>query len=106
MKRDPRYTRAVAFFAMSLMMLGGFWLRPQPMLFAEPGSVQVQMPQISINKADAAALEQVKGIGPELASRIIAYRQEHGPFKSLEELQSVRGIGPVKLEKIKAQVTL
>ena len=54
-----------------------------------------------LNKATAAELENVPGIGPALAERIIRYRTEHGKFGSYEELQKVSGIGAAKLEKFR-----
>jgi competence protein ComEA len=56
---------------------------------------------IELNTATAADLEAIPGIGPTLASRIVQYREEHGPFGSLEELEEVRGIGSKTLWKIK-----
>jgi len=43
----------------------------------------------------------VEGIGPKLAQRIIAYREEHGPFQAIEELDNVKGIGPSLIESIR-----
>jgi len=48
---------------------------------------------IDINRADREALIALPGIGPVLADRIIAYREEHGPFKSVDDLIAVSGIG-------------
>jgi len=61
---------------------------------------------ININKADSALLENLNGIGPVLASRIIQYREKNGNFKRVEDLQKVQGIGPKKLQDIKEWVTL
>jgi len=49
---------------------------------------------IDINRATLDDLITLPGIGPALAQRIIDYRIEHGPFRSVEELESVSGIGP------------
>ncbi|NLI99137.1 helix-hairpin-helix domain-containing protein [bacterium] len=57
--------------------------------------------KIDLNKADADELMELHGIGPGLASRIIAYRDTHGLFSSLESLLNVPGIGSAKLEDIK-----
>ena len=62
--------------------------------------------QIDINSADAATLEQVRGIGPAKASAIVAYRQENGLFKSVDELVNVPGIGERSLEQVREQVTV
>ncbi len=56
-----------------------------------------------LNTMNVSELEQINGVGPVLAKRILEYRQQHGVFKSLDGLTAVKGIGPKKLEKIKAQ---
>lgn len=56
---------------------------------------------ININTATAADLDRLDGIGPVLASRIIAYRSEHGRFSSVDELDNVPGIGPKRLAAIR-----
>ena len=61
---------------------------------------------IDINRADVNELEGVKGIGPLLASRIVKDREANGPFKHLEDLIRVPGIGQAKFEKIKSQITI
>lgn len=55
---------------------------------------------ININTATQTQLEQLPGIGPSIASRIISYRNEHGRFASVDGLDEVKGIGPKKLEDI------
>ncbi len=57
----------------------------------------------SLNQMDAQALEGINGVGPVLAKRILDYRSKNGAFKSLSELDEVKGIGPKMLTKIKAQ---
>lgn len=61
---------------------------------------------ISLNQADAAALEALPGVGPVLAERIIAHREEHGPFQSVEDLLEVPGIGEAKLASIRDLVAV
>jgi len=56
---------------------------------------------IELNTATAADLEAIPGIGPTLAGRIVQYREEHGPFGSLDELEEVRGIGAKTLWRIR-----
>lgn len=61
---------------------------------------------ISLNSATSAQLEELSGIGPATAKRILDYRQANGPFASIEELMQVSGIGPSLFGKIKDQITL
>lgn len=49
---------------------------------------------ININTATQTELIRIKGVGPTKAQAIIQYRQQHGPFKTLDDLQQVNGIGP------------
>lgn len=49
---------------------------------------------VNINTADAATIAmELKGVGEKTAAAIVAYREEHGPFKTLDELRNVKGIG-------------
>lgn len=61
---------------------------------------------IDINTASADELETLPGIGPALAERIVAYRTEHGPFQSVDELAEVRGISPRMVEELRGLVTV
>lgn len=58
--------------------------------------------KFDINTASQQQLESISGIGPSKATAIIAYRTEHGPFKSIQELTNVSGVGPKTAEKIAA----
>lgn len=61
---------------------------------------------INLNTADATQLQQVKGVGPVMAQRIIDYRTSIGRFSSVDQLLQVSGIGPKTLERIRGQVTV
>ncbi len=61
---------------------------------------------VNINTADAAGLDSLDGIGVKKAEAIIAYRSEHGDFKSLEEIKEVPGIGDKMFAKIKEDISL
>ncbi len=56
--------------------------------------------KIPVNRADAQLLETVSGIGPELASRIIRERDEHGKFRTTDDLMRVAGIGMKRKEQL------
>ena len=59
---------------------------------------------LDLNTATEQELEQLDGVGPATAANIVAYRQEHGGFASIDELDEVSGIGDAKLAAIRAQL--
>jgi len=62
---------------------------------------------VNVNKADAATLaSSLDGVGPAKAAAIVAYRDEHGPFKSTDDLSHVKGIGPATLERNRSAILL
>ena len=67
-------------------------------------SKSVHKAPININRATAAELDSLDGIGPVIAKRIIEYRKVNGSFTSIEDLQKVSGIGGAKFAQIKAKV--
>lgn len=61
---------------------------------------------VNINTADAAELEDLPGVGPVTAEAIIAHRDEHGPFTTVDQLLDVNGIGDAKLAAMRDRVTV
>ena len=62
---------------------------------------------VNVNKADAAQIaEELKGIGLSKATAIVAYRTQNGPFKTIEQLTEVKGIGLKTVEKNRADILL
>lgn len=61
---------------------------------------------VNLNKASLEDLQSIRGVGPALADRILQYRQEHGRFEKVEDLVNVRGIGQAKFEKMKSQISI
>ena len=55
---------------------------------------------VNINTADSEQLQMLPRVGPALAQRIIGYRETNGPFKAVEEIVAVKGIGETSLEKL------
>jgi len=61
---------------------------------------------VNLNTATVADLEGLPGIGAKTAARIVEYRQKNGPFKKVEELMNVRGVGEKNFLKLKPQITV
>lgn len=57
--------------------------------------------RIDINQATRVEWMQLPGVGPALSERIIEYRDEHGPFQSVEQLDEIKGIGPKTVQKLR-----
>ena len=62
--------------------------------------------KINLNKATAAELSQLKGIGMKYAEKIVEFRDKNGPFKQVEDILKVQGIGPKTLEKNKDRISV
>jgi competence ComEA-like helix-hairpin-helix protein len=116
----PQERGLVILVGAALLGVGLFLLaqdrRPRPALLGEPialAEVKVVVPTFadrptkpSLNQASAADLEALPGIGPVLAARIVAWREEHGPFRSISELDQVPGIGAALVERVRDLLTL
>ena len=122
----PRPVYQALLVALTLAALaGGIWLAVSPSsspgveitLPPTPSSVTTEAipadaggtppPQlIDINTATAAELEELPGIAEVLAGRIVAYREENGPFLRTDQLMAVRGIGPATYEGVRSLVTM
>ncbi len=61
--------------------------------------------QVNLNTASESELEELPGVGPVLAGRIVQWRTDNGPFTSVEQLEEVDGIGPSTFEELRDQVT-
>ena len=61
---------------------------------------------VNLNTATTAQLQELPGIGPRTAERIIEYRQKNGNFKKIEELMNVKGIGEKSFLKLKDRITV
>jgi competence protein ComEA len=73
---------------------------PEPAKTAEVGKL------VNVNQATVDQLTTINGIGPVMAKRIVEFREKNGPFKKMEDLLAVQGIGEKKLERLRAQISL
>ncbi|MCW5799850.1 MAG: helix-hairpin-helix domain-containing protein [Nitrospira sp.] len=60
--------------------------------------------RVDLNHATLADLEALPGIGPKLAQRVIEHRDENGPFRSVDDLRQVKGIGRKKFDRLRPHV--
>ncbi|MFB3920294.1 MAG: ComEA family DNA-binding protein [Terriglobia bacterium] len=74
---------------------------PNAAKVAEPAAIVVD-----INRATAEDFTKLPGIGPELARRIVTFREKHGPFKRVEDLLAIRGIGRKKWKVIRPSLKI
>ena len=78
----------------------------QVALFEQKQQKLVSKQHVNPNTATSEQLEAIPGIGPQMAERIVVYRQEHGYFATLEDLRKVSGVGPSTYKKIEPYLTL
>lgn len=103
---DQAVIAGLALFA--LVAIGLFWLahgghrgRLIEIDRADPLKVEFL---VDVNQAEWPELTTLPDVGETLAKRIVAHRQQHGGFQSIDELQQVRGIGPKTFERLKPYV--
>lgn len=70
---------------------------------APPGAPGARAP-ISLSSATAEQLDTLPGVGPVTAQKIVAFREQHGPFTSVEALDAIPGIGPARIADLKGLV--
>ena len=118
---ERHYWKAVNFLVILILVGSGFWgvkrfapavFLGKPDLIAVPNEERPQnqttetlapsTPELlNINTASAEELETLPNISAQMAQRIVAYREQHGEFASVEVLQNVKGIGAKALEKLR-----
>lgn len=76
-----------------------------PYNFAPP-ETELAVTFVNLNLADQKELESLPGVGSETARKILAYREQHGLFTSIDDLKKVKGIGEGKFEQIRAHITI
>jgi len=97
-----RYLSMLVLFAVVSMI--GF--APSTVSAASDPAANQVVETIHLNQATAEQLQSLPGVGPALSERIVDYRTEHGPFSSVDQLTSVKGVGEAKLAKFKKQLTV
>jgi competence protein ComEA len=118
-----RQAAAIALAIAGAFALASSWASSRPIASSDPKPADVAVGQtsdrtfepsrqprvratININTATQGELEALPGIGPSIAQRIIQQRESKGPFTSIEDLDKVRGIGPVTIERLRPYVSV
>lgn len=96
----------------SMLVLTAFALVGAAAVAAQTGSPRPEAANgkpaviVNLNTATAADLERLPGIGAKTAQRILDYRQKNGPFKKVEELMNIQGIGEKGFLKLRPQLSV
>lgn len=106
-RRKTMTMRKLTMFALLVTLLGTAFGHPMPVYAKEArAAVVAPVAKVNLNQAGLDELESIKGIGPALAERIMAHRKENGNFKTVEDLMKVKGIGQSKFDRIKDQLAV
>lgn len=73
---------------------------------AAPDKSDTKAPPVDVNTAGVDELQSVPGIGPSLAQKIVEHRRQHGPFRRLEDLLEIKGIGEKSLERLRGRLVV
>jgi competence protein ComEA len=74
--------------------------------FAQEAQPVAPTQVVNVNTATTAQFEALPGIGPSMAQRIVSYREKNGPFKKLEDLMNIQGIGEKSFLKLRPFLTI
>ena len=99
-RRSVQFLEAVLMFAIAALVLA-----PAAARGATPPA-PISGEKVNINTAGVDELVTLPGIGKAYAERIVEYRQKNGPFKKVEDIINVRGIGEKTFERIKDRLTI
>ncbi len=95
---------ACLFCSLALMLAAGAASAADVAAVKAPAPAAADIKALDLNAATFQELEALKGIGPALAQKILDYRQKNGPFRKVEDLLAIVGIGPLNFEHIRTQV--
>jgi competence protein ComEA len=86
--------------------LAAVLLTAPPLVPSAAAAATAEAKPVDLNAAGSDELEAVPGIGKSLASKIVAFREKNGAFKSVDDLLKVQGVGEKSLEKLRPYLTV
>ncbi len=95
--------RSALMLAAALVLFGSWTAEAQR---ATKPPVALSTEVINLNNATATQIASLPGIGLKTAELVVAYRQKNGPFKKIEEIMNVRGVGEKSFLRIKSRLTV
>ncbi|MBM7333468.1 DNA uptake protein [Alcanivorax marinus] len=101
---SPRLGRALLLG--TLLAAGVPWAQAAPEATPAADSPAAATASINLNTASAEQLQQLRGIGPAMAARIVDWREQEGPFTSVDQLMAIKGIGEKTLARFRDRLTL
>ncbi|MFP1684502.1 ComEA family DNA-binding protein [Alloalcanivorax sp. C16-1] len=101
--KSPRLGRALLLG--TLLATGAPWAQAAPQATPTTAASPATAP-INLNTASAEQLQQLRGIGPAMAARIVDWREQEGPFTSVDQLMAIKGIGEKTLARFRDRLTL
>jgi len=104
----PAVSHAVSFTSESTAVTAVPAVDPKtsPASVSEESTLSSRSQRVDLNRATATDFDQLPGVGPVLAKRMVEYRKSVGRFHGVEDLRAVKGIGKKKLEQLKPFVTV
>lgn len=93
-------------YLLMLVLLAMIVCSPVVTFAADKPAANTASELIHLNQATAEQLQALPGVGPALSERIVLYRTEYGPFRTVDQLTEVKGVGQAKLAKFKDQLTI
>ncbi len=76
------------------------------LLFGLFAAASMALAAVNLNTATVAELDAINGIGPSKANAIVEYRSKNGPFKTVDELENVKGFGKKSVDKLRPELTV
>lgn len=96
----------IARLLFAALLAGGLTISPSPVVTAAGPDAKQEVAPVDVNSASVEELMSVPGIGQVVAQRIVEFREKNGPYKNIDELLKVQGIGEKSLAKLRDRLSV